>query len=170
MLDLEQREPGRYHLNLCGSFVDATTESQCAVDDKASLHAYLKANGLSSCVSYHGQVRGEAKDQQFKQAHLFLLPTSYPWEGQPLSIIEALAFSTPVISCYHKGIPELIKDGKNGRFVEPKSPQSIAAAVQSISSDTDKYKEMSLRAREHYEANFKREVHLERLIEVIRSE
>lgn len=170
MCIIEKELPGRYHLNLCGSFVGATTESSCEVTDEASLHAYVKANGLSSCVSYHGQVRGEAKDQQFKQAHLFLLPTSYPWEGQPLSIIEALAFSTPVISCYHKGIPELIEDGVNGRFVEPESPESIAQVIQSVSHDAESYKEMSHRAREHYEANFKREVHLERLIEVIRSE
>ena len=167
---LKHQVPGRFHLNLCGSFVDAKTETAVELCDEASLSAYIEKHHLQDCVTYHGQTVGEKKEQQFQKAHIFLLPTSYPWEGQPLSIIEALAFSTPVISCYHKGIPELIEDGVNGRFVEPECPESIAQAVQSISRDAEGFKQMSHRAREHYEANFKREVHLERLIEVIRSE
>ena len=167
---LNHQVPGRFHLNLCGSFVDAKTETAIEVCDEASLSVYIEKHHLQDCVTYHGQTLGEKKEQQFQKAHIFLLPTSYPWEGQPLSIIEALAFSTPVISCYHKGIPELIEDGVNGRFVEPECPESIAQAVQSISRDAEGFKQMSHRAREHYEANFKREVHLERLIEVMRSE
>ena len=167
MCILRKKQPGRYHLNLCGSFVDAKTETAVEVCDDGSLGAYIETNGLQNCVTYHGQVRGEMKDQQFKQAHVFLLPTSYPWEGQPLSIIEALAFSTPVISCYHKGIPELIEVGKSGLFVEPRSQESIAEAVVSLGVDLDKFGSMSQRAREHYETHFKREVHLSNLIKVI---
>ena len=167
MVLLEQQSPGRYHLNLCGSFVDAKTETAVEVHDEATLHAYIAKLELGECVTYHGQVLGEEKNLQFAQANVFLLPTSYPWEGQPLSIIEALAFSIPVISCCHKGIPELVEDGKTGLFVKPEAPDAIASAVIEMTTDSNRYSKMSHAAREHYEANFRRDVHLERLISVI---
>jgi glycosyltransferase involved in cell wall biosynthesis len=164
---LDTQQPGRYHLNLCGSFVSAKTETAVEVHDEATLHAYIKGNGLEECVTYHGQVVGKQKEKQFTQANIFLLPTSYPWEGQPLSIIEALAFSIPVISCNHKGIPEMIECGRTGLFVRPKAPRSIASAIIDITEDSGRYSNMSLAAREHYEANFKRDVHLDQLTRAI---
>lgn len=167
MTFLEKQFPSRYHLNLCGSFVEATTEGTLEVHNDMTLLSYIKIHDLANCTTYHGQVLGEAKKKQFEQAHIFLLPTSYPWEGQPLSIIEALAFSTPVISCYHKGIPELVENGISGFFVESKTPKAILNAVVQTTSDTQCYSSMSAAARAHYEVNFRREVHLERLISVI---
>ena len=164
---LDTQQPGRYHLNLCGSFVSAKTETPGEVYDESTLHAYIKKNGLEECVTYHGQVIGKKKEKQFTQANIFLLPTSYPWEGQPLSIIEALSFSIPVISCNHKGIPEMVEPGRTGLFVKPKAPRSIASAIIDITEDSGRYSNMSLAAREYYEANFKREVHLNKLIKVI---
>lgn len=164
---LEKEQPGRYHLNLCGSFVDAKTESVLEVYDLKTLHAYIKSHNLSNCVTYHGQVLGVAKEKQFMRANVFLLPTSYAWEGQPLSIIEAMAFSTPVISCHHKGIPELVEEGVSGFLVEPKNPKAIAANVVQMTADVQLYERMSVSARVHYETNFRREVHLKRLITVI---
>ena len=127
----------------------------------------MQSHNLSNCVTYHGQVMGAAKEKQFIQANIFLLPTSYAWEGQPLSIIEALAFSTPVISCYHKGIPELVEEGVSGFFVEPENPKAIATSVVQMTADARRYERMSASARVHYETNFRREVHLERLTSVI---
>ena len=164
---LEKESPQRFHLNLCGSFVDAKTETAVEVHDEVTLHAYIKENGLEEYVTYHGQVVGKQKEKQFTQANIFLLPTSYPWEGQPLSIIEALAFSIPVISCNHKGIPEMVESGRTGLFVKPKAPRSIASAIIDITEDSGRYSNMSLAAREHYEANFKRDVHLDQLTRAI---
>jgi len=82
-------------------------------------------------------------------------------------IAEGLAFSIPVISCNHKGIPEMVERGRTGLFVKPKAPRSIASAIIDITEDSGRYSNMSLAAREHYEANFKRDVHLEKLIQII---
>lgn len=164
---LEKQNPGRYHLNLCGHFVDAITEREKNICDKASLLSFLALNKLEKCVTYHGQISYREKEKQFINAHIFLLPTFYPWEGQPLSIIEALSFSLPVISCKHKGIPELIKGGETGFFVEPKSEESIALAVEKIANNQISYREMSLNSRKHYENFFKRDLHLENLLNTI---
>tara|TARA_B110001450_G_scaffold36731_1_gene32565 strand:- start:431 stop:1576 length:1146 start_codon:yes stop_codon:yes gene_type:complete len=164
---LERKYPKHFHLNLCGSFIDAKTETAVEVFDESTLLAFIKGHQLDGCVTFHGQVLGKEKDLRFEESHIFLLPTSYPWEGQPLSIIEALAYRTPVITCFHKGIPELVKNGKTGSFVDAGSPESIASTVFDMVSDATSYSIMSQSARMHYEKNFKREVHLERLIKVI---
>lgn len=164
---LEQQFPGRYHLNLCGHFVDARTETPIDVHDLDSLVSYIARNDLEDSVTYHGQVVGAEKMKQFAQAHLFLLPTSYPWEGQPLSIIEAMAYGLPVVSCRHKGIPEQVIDGETGCFVRPKDPEHLAIVIEQTVRDPNAYSKMSKAATAHYEKNFTREVHLTRLIEAV---
>lgn len=160
-------ESNPFHLHLCGAFVDASTEVDREICNEDQLRNYLKAHKLENTVTYHGQVTGSEKEARFIDASLFLLPTNYPWEGQPLSIIEALAFSIPVISCFHKGIPEQIDDGVCGRLVPSASPPAIAKAVLEICSSEESYKKYSRAARKKYETDFTREKHLEKLIGVI---
>jgi glycosyltransferase involved in cell wall biosynthesis len=164
---LDTKYPNRYNLNICGSFVMTRTEPSLEVHDKDSLLNYINIQNLGSTVSYFDQVNSQEKEWQFKQAHIFLLPTSYAWEGQPLSIIEAMANSIPVISCHHKGIPELVLPDVTGIFVKPRSVNSIVDGVTKITSNESRFKNMSAEARRHYERYFKREVHLNRMIRVI---
>ncbi|MBC2601195.1 glycosyltransferase family 4 protein [Puniceicoccus vermicola] len=160
--------PNKFHLNLCGGFISASTEVGIAVKNAEELKGYIENRGLEDIVTYHGQVIGNEKEELFITADIFLLPTYYPWEGQPLSIIEALAFSLPVITCRHKGIPELVEDGINGLFVNAGSPAEIRRAVLEITSDDERYFRFCSASRERYERFFRRDVHLSRLIPVVR--
>lgn len=155
------------HLNLCGGFYDAKTEENNEIKSEKDLLIYLKNLGLENLITYHGEVLGDYKKEQLERAHLFILPTYYPWEGQPLSIIEAMAFATPVISTYHKGIPELIENAQSGYFVKARSPEQIASAIIKIFSNFDDYENMSRQSRVIYEKKFKQDVHLEKLIKII---
>ena len=122
---------------------------------------------LGECAHYHGIVYGNEKETLFRNSHVFCLPTFYPWEGQPISIIEALAYGLPVISTPHKGIPEEVIDGYNGFLVEPKSSEAIASALRVLYQNGAKYKTFSIAARRHFDDNFRREVHQERLVNCI---
>lgn len=155
------------HLNLCGGFYDAKTENNNQIKSEEDLRSHLKSLGLETNITYHGEILGDYKIEQLQKAHLFILPTYYPWEGQPLSIIEAMAFATPVISTYHKGIPELIENAKTGYFVEPRSPKEIASCIKKIFSNRENYKNISRQSRMMYEEKFKQDVHLEKLIDTI---
>lgn len=157
----------KYHLDICGNFVNAITEEKCDLKNIEDLLSYIKENNLEKEITYHGQVLGTTKETLLKKAHIFLLPTYYPWEGQPLSIIEALAFATPIISCKHKGIPEMLDEGINGQFVKPKDSNDIAKKIESITSSSDKYMIYSKQSRIKFEKDFCREVHLDRLISEI---
>lgn len=51
----------------------------------------VRERGLGANICYRGVVSGAEKLRALEWAHFFVLPTHYDNEGQPLSIIEAMA-------------------------------------------------------------------------------
>lgn len=72
-------------------------------------------------IRIHGPLYGLDKKQYLENAHIFCLPTYYPFEGQPFSIIEAYAAGCYVITCNHSGIPQIFNNHENGIYVIQKS-------------------------------------------------
>lgn len=160
------------HLDFCGEFVAhafSSERSDSAQEAKEKFLLAIEAKGLSEFVTYHGVVNGTAKKHFLSNAHIFLLPTTYAWEGQPISIIEALAYGTPVIATSHSGIPEQVVSKYNGILLDPLQPLpvQIANAIQGILEDPSGYNRMSVNALLHYETQFTQTIHLNKLIPVI---
>jgi glycosyltransferase involved in cell wall biosynthesis len=121
---------------------------------KIAFSDYITHHGLSKTVLHHGAVSNRSQIKAlFAEADAFILPTYYPTEAQPLTIIEALNTGTPVITTRHAGIPEMIDQNVEGFFVEPKQPEAIAAAVQQITSFED-WRSMSEAARDRFNRQF----------------
>ena len=57
---------------------------------------------------------GEQKRKLLKECYIFALPTRYPNEGQPISILEAMGNGMFIITTNHAGIPDIVEDGVNG--------------------------------------------------------
>ena len=110
---------------------------------------------------------GAEKWRLFQTSDFFLLPTNYAHEGQPVSIIEAMAHGCVTIATNYRAIPDLVVDGATGRLVEWGRPEQIAAAVADIAADPARYAAMSRAAVERYETLFKLERHLETLIPLL---
>jgi len=70
-------------------------------------------------------------------ADLDVLVVSSNNEGTPLSAIEAMAASCPVVATRVGGVPDLIKDGENGRLVPPRDADAIATAVLELLGDRE---------------------------------
>lgn len=104
-------------------------------ESEADQQAFLQAIRDVPQVKYHGTVQGEVKRRLLKQAHVFCLPTYYPYEGQPISILEAYASGCAVLTTDHSGIFDIFTPGTHGLAVEKKNPQSIAAAITVLASD-----------------------------------
>ncbi|MFV1981419.1 MAG: glycosyltransferase family 4 protein, partial [Rhodothermia bacterium] len=121
---------------------------------KATFSDYVMKHGLTDTIYHHGAVSDRSQIKMlYAQADAFVLPTYYPTEAQPLTIIEALNAGTPVITTRHAGIPEMIDQGVEGIFVEPRQPVAIAAAVQRISGFKD-WRAMSVAARHRFDRQF----------------
>lgn len=82
-----------------------------------------------------GWVQGKEKEESLLQASIFILP-SYN-EGLPIAILEAMAYSLPVVSTPVGGITEAVVDGKTGFIVEPGDVKAIAQKITLLLSNSE---------------------------------
>ena len=90
-----------------------------------------KINSIEN-IKYHGVVKGYDRLEYFKKAHVFCLPTYYPYEGQPISILESYAAGCNVVTTDHAGIGDVFYDNINGRYVEKKSVESLQSVLDNL--------------------------------------
>lgn len=83
-------------------------------------------------IVYHGIVSGEKKRKLLLNSDIFVLPTYYSNEGQPISILEAYANGCSVITTNQGGIKDIFKDDANGALCESKNAESIYLALEKI--------------------------------------
>ena len=99
----------------------------------------LPADLLLSC-EVQGWVSGVARVEVFAKADIFVLPSYL--EGMPMSILEAMASSLPVIATRVGGIPDLISEGQEGYLLDPGDVNGLARAIAHLAQDSDKRQTM----------------------------
>lgn len=87
----------------------------------------------SPLVEYAGFVSGSKKSELFRRCDCLCFPSQYPAEGQPVTIIEALAFGMPIVATRWRGIPELLQGGNN-RLVEGQDSTAIAHVLKEFAT------------------------------------
>ena len=120
-------------------------------------------------VHHHGPVHERALVKEFHLgADAFVLPSYYPTEAQPVSIIEALSAGTPIITTDQGGIREMVSHGEEALMVPAKSPSAIADAIRQLTNPTA-WLELSLRARKLFLEKYHPDVIRKQWIELIDS-
>lgn len=157
--------------DFCGGFrIMSDTKTYRSIEEaRADFMDRIEACGLSDRVTWHGSVSGERKRELLARAHYFALPTAYKYEGQPVSIIEAMAYGALVISTRYRTIPEMLDEGRAGVFVEPGRPDQIVDAVLSHPVGSASYSALIEAARARCAEKFSKKSHLDALIAVITS-
>lgn len=117
-------------------------------------------------VTWHGPVFGEAKAALLKGADIFVLPTYYSNEGQPIAIIESLAAGLPVVTTEYRSIPELLPPEMRRCFVPPRDPAAIADRIAELIRAPRLYEALS-RAAIAQAGQFTPAVHLGRMARVL---
>lgn len=125
---------------------------------------FVAAHRLEASVGYHGAVSGAVKRRALEGAHFFVLPTRYNNEGQPVSIIEAMAHGSVVISTDYRAIPDLVDDGVTGRLVPYGDPAALAEAVGALIGDPARFAAASAAALERFRGRFTRRAHLDTIL------
>jgi len=90
---------------------------------KDTVEAHLE--NLKTEATYHGVVTGENKKQLLLKNYIFCLPTYYPNEGQPISILEGMANGCAILTTDQGGIKDIVNENY-GYFAEKQSPQNLA--------------------------------------------
>jgi len=109
-----------------------------AGDGSARLQVEEYVQGIKSLrggVNFLGYIRGQSKANAFANHDIYCLPTY--GEGMPTSVLEALAFGMPVITCSVGGLADIFHDGTMGTFVPPRDPEAIADTIEKYNLDRE---------------------------------
>lgn len=78
-------------------------------------------------------------------------------EGTPVAVIESMAAGLPVVSTYHAGIPDVVKNNENGFLVEEGDVEGMAASIVKIFQDRNLAKSFGESNRNYIQANLTQE-------------
>jgi colanic acid/amylovoran biosynthesis glycosyltransferase len=122
---------------------------------------------LEKYVEFMGALPHYEIAKQLEQAHIFCLPSlkdrTGNSEGIPNAIKEAMACGLPVVSTFHSGIPELIKDGKCGHLVKENDVNGLANKLIDLIRQPETWRQLGLNARVKIEADFNRQTQTDKL-------
>lgn len=130
-----------FHLTLAGKPFDLSLEF---------LSEYIKSKKLEEMVTLHGPMYGEEKQKLLIAADVFILPTYYENEAFPLSILEAMQYTLPVISTYEGGIPDMIDNGYTGLLYRQRDTSGLAEKISFLLEHPDERRRLGVAARKKF--------------------
>lgn len=123
------------------------------IDKKSNKYILDRLKELPN-VTYLNVVEGLEKKKMLDWGNIFVLPTFYKMEGQPISILEAMASKNVIITTEHAGIPDVIDNEINGYFVKKKSATSISKALINLSNNKNNISTIANFNKKYFIANF----------------
>jgi glycosyltransferase involved in cell wall biosynthesis len=118
--------------------------------ESARLRARHAALGLGGTVTFLGEVSTEMLAVEYVSAECFCLPTVQ--EGFGLVFAEAMAAGLPVVSCRAAAVPEIVEDRRTGFLVNPRSPDELAMALETLLTNPGLRGDFGAEARRRVEA------------------
>jgi len=104
--------------------------------ERETLEEYIKSKGLKK-VDMVGNVDRATYLKKYLARSDCLVLASRSAEGNPFVILESFQLGRAVVATRVGGIPEMIKDGKNGLLVRPEDPEAFAKAVLRVVEDRE---------------------------------
>lgn len=86
------------------------------------------------------------------------------WEGLPMSLLEAMRSSLPIIATNIEGNSGIIAHEKTGLLVDPKNPEALARAIEKLIKDPALRKELGKSAYQNFKNNYTIQKHCEVLL------
>ncbi|EJG06788.1 glycosyl transferase group 1 [Methanofollis liminatans DSM 4140] len=109
--------------------------------DRRSLEQMVHEYALVQNISFVGKLPHKDIPQWLCNNNILVLPSNS--EGMPNVLLEAMAAGLPVVATNVGGIPDIIKNKRNGYLVEPKNPQEIAEKIQYLINNSQMRKIIS---------------------------
>lgn len=120
-------------------------------------------------TTYIGVVYNKDKKELLNWSNVFVLPTFYRMEGQPISILEALATKNVIISTKHAGIVDVIENNKNGFLVNKKDSNSITEQLIKLNANKTKISEICSYNKLYFSNNFTKNIFSIKLLKIIKN-
>jgi glycosyltransferase involved in cell wall biosynthesis len=89
------------------------------------------------------------------------------FEGLPITVLEAMALSRPLVATRVGGIPEAVTEGRTGKLVVPGDPDAFAEALIALAKAPALRRSMGDAARSTYQERYTLEAMVERYVAVL---
>lgn len=123
-----------------------------------------EAEKMREYVTDLGWLQVEAKKDYLRISDLFVFPTYF--EGQPVSVLEAMAYQCGIVATNVGGIPQMIESEQTGLLIEPKDPEGLKSALQKLLSDPELCERLGENAGAKVQKEFSIEKSLQELIKI----
>jgi glycosyltransferase involved in cell wall biosynthesis len=118
--------------------------------DRQAIENMVQEYGLQSNVVLAGQQSD--MPGVYAAMDIFVLPSLN--EGLPMTVLEAMAASRPVVATRVGAIPTVIKDGENGLLVDPRDTAGLRNTIASLLSDPNRCGRIGDKAHEWVRRNY----------------
>jgi len=118
--------------------------------DREKIEEMIEQYGLQSNVILAGQQSN--MPAVYAAMDIFVLPSLN--EGLPMTVLEAMAASKPVIASRVGAIPSVIKDGENGLLVAAKDSEGLRNAIANLLSDPERRRRLGDQAHAWVSQNY----------------
>lgn len=124
-----------------------------------NLKTLVKEIGISTHVKFMGELPQDKIAECYREADLFLLPSvtasDGDQEGTPTVLIEAQATGLPVLSTFHSGIPDIVKNGASGYLVPEHDVNALTERLVHLARHPEEWSKLGSMGRriveEHYD-------------------
>lgn len=126
------------------------------IEQKKQIEQFIKNNNMEETINFIGEVE-DYKDLLIDM-DVFILPTYYQFEAQPIAIIEALNAGLIILTTEHGGIPDLVENQRNGFYVKSQCPKDIFEKITYVFEKKDELSFMKKENFDRYQNKYKIEV------------
>lgn len=103
---------------------------------------------------------GKAKESLFQEAQIFILPSQYRVEAQPIAVLEALASGCAVITTKVGEIPTTVSH-QTALLLDEATPTSIVAAIIELQQSPQKRLQLAQKGLHLFKQRFAYEKHID---------
>ena len=164
LLRIGQMKKLRIYSTLCGQVVPSEFDGRFRSEREATdwIESLIQSINQTEFVQIRwvrGAV-GETKAMLYGNADVFVLPTRYPVEAQPLVLLEAMASRCAIVSS-RAGEIETVLDEESAVLLDEVSVDEVTRAICALVGDDDRRQRLSVNAYNRYVEHFALDRHLD---------
>lgn len=118
-------------------------------------------------IRFLGWIGDSQKAKALEECSVFVLPSYF--EGQPMSLLEAMGYGCCCISTEVGGIPQIIKHNYNGILIEAQNDIMLTDAILSVIDNTELKKQLGMEAKNTICQKYDIQMRINQLLEIYKS-
>tara|TARA_B110000208_G_scaffold191142_1_gene257030 strand:- start:5972 stop:7129 length:1158 start_codon:yes stop_codon:yes gene_type:complete len=160
----------KLHATLCGPITMSQYSDRFTSAAEARKWIVQIIKSINSSASVHvdwveGAV-GAQKRKLFEKAHIFVLPTRYKVEAQPLAVIEAMAFGCAIVTSDVGELPSTV-DSNSAIILSDPDSEKVRFGLDSLCADPTFRRRLAHGALDRFLQDFNRKAYLQRWTELL---